>query len=95
MNLGYVRWGDEVYFWWRCQGRGPWLFGQRRFQGGRACVFGWRLIHNEDVDTIERQRIFGEAGAGRTRFRVIEFAVLIVQPMGQNLILFLWWIPHQ
>ena len=41
--LGNVGCGDGVYFRWRCQGGGPWVFGGRRLRRGGAEVFGWRL----------------------------------------------------
>ena len=51
------------------------MFGRRCRRGSGACVFGWRLSQNGDVENIEGQEIFFEAGAGRTGFCVIEFAV--------------------
>ena len=64
-----------VYFLWCLRGGGHCLFELRHYQGGKACVFGWRLSRNEDIETIQGQGILGMAGAGQTGFRVINFDI--------------------
>ena len=51
------------------------MFGRRRRQRSGDWVFGWRLIRDKDIKDVKGQRILGDLGAGKTRFRVIDFLV--------------------
>ena len=51
------------------------MFIRRLYQGGRAWGFCGGLGRDKGIDAIKKQGFIGEAGAGRTVFRVIELAV--------------------